>query len=124
RRTSSITRVDTVGTVASIVLSLPSSSVLLTSDFRLQTSDFRLQAFYCHRNAHSAADAQRRDAVSESARLQRVEQRRQDPGTARPNRMAERNRAAVHVHFLRIDAQLARDGPPLRGGRLLQLAYT
>ena len=53
--------------------------------------------------------------------LQRVEQRRQHAGAARADRMAERDRAAVHVDAVPVPAQPPAVGERLRRERLVRL---
>ena len=72
-------------------------------------------------DALSAADAERGQPVAEAAGAQRVEQRDQDARAGRADRVAERDGAAVHVHALGVQLQLAQDGQALRGERLVQL---
>src|SRR5207249_2572511 len=51
------------------------------------------------RDAVAAAEAERRDTARQVAPLQRVQERRQDAAAARADRVAERDGAAIHVHF-------------------------
>ncbi|KGC57475.1 acetyl-CoA acetyltransferase domain protein [Burkholderia mallei] len=53
-----------------------------------------------HRGRFAAADAQARHAALGPARAQRADQRDEDAGARRADRMAERARAAVHVDLL------------------------
>ena len=50
-----------------------------------------------------------------------VQQRDDEPRAAHPERMADRDRAAVHVHLRLVDPELAHDRERLRGERLVQL---
>ena len=50
-----------------------------------------------------------------------VEQRHDEPRTAHPERVADRDRAAVDVHALLVDPEVAHHGERLRGERLVQL---
>ena len=54
-------------------------------------------------------------------RSQLVEERRDDPGAARPDRVAERDRAAVHVDLVPVEAELAAVGEGLGRERLVDL---
>ena len=73
------------------------------------------------RLALADADAQRREAVAAAAAAQLVRERDDEPGAAHAERMAERDRAAVDVHALLVEPELAHDGEALRGERLVQL---
>ena len=53
--------------------------------------------------------------------LERVEQRHQDARTGRPNRVAKRNRASVHIHELLVHAQRAHVRDRLYGESLVHL---
>ena len=74
-----------------------------------------------HRRAHTAADAECGDSTSAATGSKRVDQRGQNAGPARADRMAERNRTAAHVDLRQIEAELAGNGQRLRGKRLVQL---
>ena len=50
-----------------------------------------------------------------------MEQRGDDPCPARPDRVAERDRAAVDVDLVPVEAELATVGQRLRGERLVDL---
>ena len=80
-----------------------------------------LQRFDRHCDAHSAADAERGDAVPKTSRLERVQQRGENPCAACTDWMAERNGAAVDVHLRRIHAKLSHDRQRLRSERFVQL---
>ena len=67
------------------------------------------------------ADAHRRQAVAAAPPPELVEQRHDEPRAAHPERMAERDRAAVDVHPLLVDPELAEHGERLRRERLVQL---
>ena len=56
------------------------------------------------------ADAQGREAVATAAAAQLVQQRDHEPRAAHPERVPERDRAAVDVDALGVDAELADDG--------------
>ena len=73
------------------------------------------------RLALADADAERREAVAAAAAAQLVQQRDDEPRAAHPERMAERDRAAVHVHLLGVEAELPDHDEALRGERLVQL---
>src|SRR4030095_15821928 len=53
--------------------------------------------------------------------VQRVEQRAGDPRAGHPERVADRDRAAVDVQLLDRDAEVAVRRDDLRGGRLVDL---
>src|SRR6185503_6333795 len=74
-----------------------------------------------HRDALPAADAERCDAELRVAVLHRVQQRGQDPRAARADGMTEGDGAAVHVHAVLRDVELAEDAERLAGERLVQL---
>ena len=67
------------------------------------------------------ADAQRREPVAAAAAAQLVRERDDEPGAAHAERVAERDRAAVDVHALLVEAEVAHDGEALRGEGLVQL---
>src|SRR5262245_31907649 len=73
------------------------------------------------RDAVAAAETERRDPALQMAVLQRVQQRRQHARSARSDRMAERDRAAVHVDLRGIDAELFQHGDGLDGERFVEL---
>src|SRR4029079_11496991 len=73
------------------------------------------------RLALAHADAHRRDAVATAAAAQLVEEGDDQPGAAHPQRMAERDRAAVDVDLFRVEPELTDHGEALRGERLVQL---
>ena len=74
-----------------------------------------------HRHRAAAAQAQGREAVATGPPLQLVEQRRDDPGAACPDRVAERDRSPVHVDLRPVEAELAAVGQRLGGERLVDL---
>ena len=67
------------------------------------------------------ADAHRREAVAPAATAKLVQQRGDEPGAAHAERVPDRDRAAVDVHPLLVEAELAHDGEALRRERLVQL---
>src|SRR6185436_18743479 len=69
----------------------------------------------------AATEAQRREPVAAVASGQLVEQRRDDPGTRRPDRVAERDRAAVDIDLVPVEAERTAVGEGLRGERLVDL---
>src|SRR5688572_19433935 len=73
------------------------------------------------RGSHAAADAQRDEAIARAAPLHLVQQRRRQPRPAAAERMAERDRAAIHVQPRATDRQLTEAGEHLDGERLVQL---
>src|SRR5205085_10486625 len=60
-------------------------------------------------------------AVAPTAAAELVEERDDEARAAHPERMTERDRAAVDVHLLRVEAELADHGEALRSERLVQL---
>ncbi len=64
-----------------------------------------LQILHDHRDALAAADARRGQPVLRFAAPQFVQQRNHQPRAGRSQRMAQRNRAAVHVDLVAIEAQ-------------------
>ena len=74
-----------------------------------------------HRHGPAAAEAQRREPVAALAPRQLVEQRRDDPRAAGPDRVPERDRAAVDVDAVPVEPELAAVGQRLRGERLVDL---
>src|ERR1700751_3970601 len=71
-------------------------------------------SFNCHRDAHAATDAQRGEAFLGVALLHLVEERHQHPPARRPDRVPERDRAAVDVNLLGVPAEVLVDGAGLR----------
>src|SRR5438477_12360700 len=67
-----------------------------------------------HRNSHAAADAQRRQALFRVAPLHLVQQRDEDPGARGADRVAERDRAAIDVELLGVEAEFLADRTGLR----------
>src|SRR6476661_7701226 len=67
------------------------------------------------------ADAHRRHAVAAAAPAQLVQEGDDEARAAHPQRVPERDRAAVHVHPGRIEAELADHGEALGGEGLVQL---
>src|SRR4051812_15939628 len=63
---------------------------------------FPFSAFDGKRDSHAAADAKRREAPPRVSFLHFVKKRDQHPGARSADRMTERDRAAVHVHLLRV----------------------
>ena len=80
-----------------------------------------LQRFHNRRDALAAADARRREAVLLAAPPQLVRQRQQQPRAAHAERMAERDRAAVDVDLVAIEAELLLDREVLPGERFVDL---
>ena len=81
----------------------------------------RLDALEGGCDGAAAAEAQRGETVAALAATELVQQRRHDPGAARADRMAERDRAAVDVDLRPVEAELAAVGERLRGERLVDL---
>src|SRR4030095_2651367 len=74
-----------------------------------------------HRRAHTAADAECGDSTSTATGSKRVDERGENTGPARANRVSQRNRTATYVDLGQIEAELAGNGQRLRGERLVQL---
>ena len=66
------------------------------------TLTFSLDCFYRHRHRFAAAKTQRGDAALQTALLEGVDQRYENPGATRANRVTERDAAAIHVHARKI----------------------
>ena len=67
------------------------------------------------------ADTQRCKPQVAVATAQLVQERDDEPRAAHPERMAERDRATVHVHAFLVEPELAADRERLRGEGLVQL---
>ena len=67
------------------------------------------------RHALAAADAHRLEAEPAVARLEPVDERGHDPGAGRPERVAQRDGATVHVELVRVHAEVVGAGQHLRG---------
>ena len=78
-------------------------------------------ALHDRRHAHAAADAQRREAVAQVACLELVDQRAEDHRAGGAQRVAQRDRAAVHVDLLVRDAQVLHELEHDGGERLVDL---
>src|SRR4030095_16575154 len=65
--------------------------------------------------------AERGEAVAAVSASQLVQQRHDQTRAAHAEGMAECDRAAVHVHALRVEPELADHDQALRGDRLVQL---
>src|SRR6185295_284502 len=74
-----------------------------------------------HGVALAAARADRRHAEPAAAAAQLVHERHQDARAARPDRVAQRNRAAVHVHLRLVHPEHAHGVERHRGERLVDL---
>src|SRR5687767_11087312 len=73
------------------------------------------------RRAHATADAHRYQPIAAAAPLHLVHERRRQLCARTPERMAQRNRAAVDVQLVRIDRQLLQTRQHLRRERFVQL---
>src|SRR5689334_23042352 len=73
------------------------------------------------RVALAAAGADRGEAEAAAVAAQLVHHRADDPAAARADRVAERDRAAVHVHLLLVRAEELRRVGGDRGKRLVDL---
>jgi hypothetical protein len=72
-------------------------------------------------NAVATPEAERGNPTLQLPLFERVQQRRQNSCTARSNRVTQRDRAAVHIHFLWIDPELLENGHRLHRERFVQL---
>src|SRR5437763_2321958 len=81
----------------------------------------RSAAFDAHRNSHAAADAQRREALLHAALLHFVEQGHEDARPGCPDRMAQRDRAAIDIDPIGVPAEIAVDRASLRRESLVGL---
>src|SRR5438477_487498 len=77
--------------------------------------------FKKRRLALSHAHAESGEAVAAAAAAELVEEAHDEPRAAHPEGVAERDRAAVHVHLLRVETELADHDEALGGERLVQL---
>src|SRR5207247_9722219 len=80
-----------------------------------------LDALENRRDPLSAADAQRREAVSLLALAELVRQGEREPRARRTQRMSERARAAVHVRLLAVEAEVLLHREVLRRERFVDL---
>ena len=74
---------------------------------------------HCDRSA--PAQTERRQAIAPVAAAELVEERRDDPGTGRPDRVTKRNSPAVDVDPRPVEPELAAVGQDLRGKRFVDL---
>src|SRR5262245_35994577 len=81
----------------------------------------RSEALDGHHDGVAAAEAEAREAARLAALLQRVQQRGQHTRAGAADRVAERDRAAVHVQALRVDLELLAQRDHLHAERLVQL---
>src|SRR5688500_5519573 len=88
-----------------------SSAVVVTS----------VQALERGRDGAATAEAQRRQAIAALAPVEFVEECRHDAGPARPDRVAQGDRAAVHVDLVPVETELPAVGEDLRGEGLVDL---
>src|SRR5262245_29795017 len=65
-----------------------------------------LHTLHGHGDRAATAESQRREPIATFAPLELVEERRDDARAARPDRVAERDRAAVDVDLVPIEAEL------------------
>src|SRR5438067_2270449 len=97
---------------------ITSNSLLISDESGRTTEDgecahflvLRRLSLQAHCNPHAAADAQRGEALLGAAPLHLVQQRDQHPRAGSPDRMAERDRAAVDIDLGDIPAQVLVDG--------------
>src|SRR5438477_12725477 len=80
-----------------------------------------LDALEDRRDPLTAADAERREPVLALSLAELGDERERETRTRRAQRMAERDRAAVHVRLLAIEAELFLDGEVLRRERFVDL---
>ena len=73
------------------------------------------------RRAHAAADAHRHESRSAAALAELVDELRRELRARGAERVTERDRAAVDVHLLLIEPEIAHDRDDLRGERLVEL---
>src|SRR5690606_26286208 len=78
-------------------------------------------ALDAHGNSHAAADAERDQSPAGVAAPHLVQQRDQHPRSGGADRVADGDRAAVHVHPLAVEAEILRDGAGLGRERLVRL---
>src|SRR5258707_12203639 len=81
----------------------------------------RSKKFKAHGESLSATDTDRRDPASSPAIAHRREERDHDPGSAGPEGMSQRDRAAAHVELLRRNPQFLRGGHWDHGKRFIYL---
>src|SRR5262245_32742369 len=79
------------------------------------------KGFDDERGTLAAADAGGAQPVAGAAPPERMQQVRGDPRSAGPERVAEGDRAPIHVGALAVEAELTLDREVLRGERLVDL---
>src|SRR2546426_10706053 len=77
--------------------------------------------FDARRDPLTAADAEGRQAVTLLALAELVREREREPRARRTERMPERDRAAVHIRLLPIEAEVLLDREVLRRESLVDL---
>src|SRR5262245_993776 len=97
------------------------ATAMITPDTRALTASSTRLALEQRGDALPDADAKRREAVAAVPATELVQERHHETRTAHPERVAERDRAAVHVHALLVEPELPDDGEALRRERLVQL---
>src|SRR5437870_4758751 len=80
----------------------------------------RVDAFDDGGDALADADAHRGETVTPACPTELVGEHRYESAAARAERMTERDRTTVHVHFGRIEAELVDAHDRLAGKRLVQ----
>jgi len=80
-----------------------------------------VQSFHAHRHAHTAADAQRGEALLRAAALHLVDQRVEDAGARSTDRVANGDRPAVDVDDVGVPAHVLVDRAGLRREGLVGL---
>src|SRR5262245_1565947 len=91
------------------------------TDVRRRSERVRLEALDDHRHALAAADAHALHAVARTGLVHAVEERGHDARAGHAERVAERDRAAVHVELPPGDVQLFGRRHHLRGEGLVDL---
>src|SRR6185436_19187295 len=89
------------------------------SEYRLPIADL-LDGLEDRSNPLPDADAHRRQPVARITPPHLVKQRRRQPCPGRAERMADRDRPAVHVRLHRIQAEIAHDRDRLRREGLVE----
>ena len=89
----------------------------------MRSRPVRLAGVYLEqsRRAHAAADAHRHEPSAAAALAELVHELRRELRAGRAERMTERDRAAVDVHLLFVEPEIAHDGHDLRRERLVEL---
>src|SRR5947209_11350799 len=94
---------------------------LLWSSVVIRLTSLHVLTLDGQRHGVAAAEAERGESAARAATLHFVQHRRQKARARLPYGVAERDRAAVNVHLLRVEPQLAYDRDGLNRERLVQL---